>query len=121
MRMTVESANAYINAFFQSGNQENIAPKKSAERSAETENISFVFDWQELQELCTQAGANAIRIYKGVEPETGEPTLLVVPCNQEKESDGLKNLLQADNPVKQHPRKVRTGITGDFDLTMDNI
>lgn len=119
--------------FREEGDRENIfkSLKPGAKKYYESNEVSFIFKKKELDDLIAKKDANAYRIYYGATP-TGEPTLIVVPCQIEaKATDGkdngndytVENVITDDSEAaEQYPRKQEpNGSSRNFNLKNDDF
>lgn len=84
--------------------------------------ISFVFERAAVENLLQQSNANGLRFYLGAEPESGFPTLLIVPC--QTDSNGNVANISSDTAAfaEQHPRRLGTSQSPDsFTMLNDDI
>lgn len=128
MQISIDEANQFISSFLSVKSEQsqqsymNMLSGQKSRNYVAAEHISYVFDREALTSLCDAVSANAMRIYIGADPESGEPTLLVVPCAYDKSAGSIINLLNATKPVEQHPGKAKTfQPTESFNLAEDNI
>lgn len=128
MKISIDEANQFISSFLSvksEQSQQNYMNMLSGPKSRNyvaSEHVSYVFNREALTSLCDEVSANAMRIYIGADPESGEPTVLVVPCAYDEKAGSIVNLLNATKPVEQHPGKAKTFQPADtFNLAEDNI
>ena len=93
---------------------------ESARNYLNSQNLSFVFYKDQLQNIFTRVTANAARIYFAAD-NYGKPTLIIIPCELSGDESSAQNKqATAGGPILQYPRGLPSGYNkSDFDIVKE--